>query len=209
MDMDRQRITTKGPVVEEADVSIPRRLKVLIAIVLLVFVPVGIVLLSQGISGMGVQEGPTFETTAVVSDMETKRRHGDRYSYTVYYVYLDFSNSQMDPEIVDLLVQHQQGIMVRSRDVFNCFYVRKHVSVVYHILGAGYTRGSVAIESVDGHEPQEGIGDLTTPGYEKGENIAVIAIGGFLLALGLVFLVLVLHPRIRGKVWPALSRHTN
>ena len=83
---------------------------------------------------------------------------------------------------------------------YSIFLLGKHVSVVYHTLEAGYTRGSVAIESVDGHEPQEGIGDLTTPRYEKGENIAVIAIGGFLVALVLVALVLVLHPRIRAKV---------
>ena len=119
MDMDKQRITTKRPVIEEADVSKPKRLKLMIAVVVFL-VPVSIILLSQGISGMRVQEGPTFETTAVVSDRETERR-SDSYgkSYTVYDVYLDFSNSQMDPEIVDLLVQHQQGIRVRSREVFD------------------------------------------------------------------------------------------
>ena len=99
---------------------------------------------------------------------------------------------------------------MRSLEVSDNFYMGKHVSVIYHSLEAGYTHGgSVAVVTVDGYEPREGIGNLTTPGSEKGENIAAIAIGGFCLALGLVFLVMVLHPRIRAKTWPALSRHTN
>ena len=215
MDMDRQRIATKRPVVGEADVVKPERLKVMIAVFVLgvcgvVFVLMGILLLSQGVSGLGVQEGPTLQTTAVVSDREIERRRTEKGApYEVYYVYLDFSHSRMDAELVDLLHQQRQGIRVRSREVFDHFHVGKRVSIVYHTLEAGYTRGSVAIVTVDGHEPREGIGNLTTPGYEKGENIAVVVIGGFCLALGLAFLVMVLHPRIRAKAWPALSRHTN
>lgn len=216
IDIDRERIATKRPVVEKAKVTKPTRLKEMIAVFILgvcgvVFVLAGILLLSQGVSGLGVQEGPTLQTTAVVSDREIERRRTEKGApYEVYYVYLDFSRSRMDAELVDLLHQQRQGIRVRSREVFDRFYVGKHVSVIYHTLEGGHTfGGSVTIESVDGYESPEGIGNLTTPGYEKGENIAVIAIGGFLLALGLVFLVMVLHPRIRTKVWPALSRHTN
>ncbi len=176
-----------------------------------VFFLMGILLLSQGVSRTGVQEEPTLQTTAVVSDREIERRRTEKGApYEVYYVSLDFSRSRMDAELVDLLHQQRQDIRVRSREVFDRFYVGKRVSIVYHTLEGGHTfGGSVAIESVDGHEPREGIGNLTTPGFEKGETIAVIAIGGFCLALGLVFLVMVLHPRIRAKAWPALSRHTN
>lgn len=222
MDMDRQRIAAKRPVVEKAKVTKPTRLTAMIAVFVLgvcgmIFVLMGIILLPQGVSRQEVQEGPTFETTAVVSDRETQRfwdpgsgQYSPGHWYTEFYVYLDFSSSRMDAELVDLLHQQRQGIRVRSREVFDRFYVGKRVSVVYHTLEAGYTYGgSVAIESADGYEPLEGIGNLTTPGFEKGENIAVIAIGGFCLALGVVFLVMVLHPRIRAKAWPALSRHTN
>lgn len=217
IDIDRGRIATKRPVVEKVKVTKPTRLKEMIAVFILlgvcgvVFVLMGILSLSQGVSGLGVQEGPTFETTAVVSDREIERRRTEKGApYEVYYVYLDFSRSRMDAELVDLLSQQQQGIRVRSREVFDHFYVGKHVRVVYHALEAGYTHGgSVAIVTVDGYEPREGIGNLTTPGFEKGENIAVIAIGGFCLALGLVFLVMVLHPRIRAKVWRDKAGHTN
>lgn len=173
-----------------------------------VFFLMGILLLSQGVSKTGVQEEPTLQTTAVVIDREIERRRTEKGApYEVYYVSLDFSRSRMDAELVDLLSQQRQGISLRSREVFDRFYVGKSVSIVYHTREAGYSYGrSVSIESVDGYHPKLGVGDLTTSEFEKEENIGGIAIGGFCLALGLVFLVMVLHPRIRAKVWPALSR---
>ena len=177
-----------------------------------IFVLMGIPLLSQGVSGPEVQEGPTLVTTAIVSDTEAKTvyhigLYGAGSKATEFYVYLDFSSSGMDGKLFDLLSQQEQGIKLRSQEEFGHFYVGKQVSVVYYTLESGHTYGgNVAIKSVDGYQPSEGIGDLTTPRFEKGENIAVIAIGGFCLALGLVFLVMVLHPRIRVKVWKSKKK---
>ena len=174
-----------------------------------VFVLMGILLLSQGVSGPYVQEEPTLETTAIVSDTELKTKYYPTVGamqVTEFYVYLYFSSSRIDAKLVDLLSQQKQGIRIHSREALDHFYVGKHVSVVYQTLESGHTYGgNVAIISVDGYQPSEGVGDLTTPRFEKEENIAVIAIGGFCLALGLSFLVMVLHPRIRAKVWTFLS----
>ena len=175
-----------------------------------IFALMGILLLSQGVSGPEIQEESTLETTAIVSDTELKTKYyfmdGAMYKTTEFYVYLDFSSSRIDAKLVDLLSQQKQGIRLHSREALDHFYVGKHVSVVYHTLESGHTYGgNVAINSVDGYQPSEGVGDLTTPRFEEGENIAVIAIGGFCLALGLAFLVMVLYPRIRAKVWTFLS----
>ena len=101
-----------------------------------VFVLMGILLLSQGVSGTDVQEEPTLETTAIVSDTEFKTKYyfadGAMYEVTEFYVYLDFSSSRIDAKLVDLLSQQKQGIRLHSREALDHFYVGKRVSVVYH-----------------------------------------------------------------------------
>ncbi len=162
------------------------------------FTLIGIVMVPLGVISLLGQKnvGPTLQTTAVVSDMKTKEiyhsggLYGGGYSETVYHIYLDFSDSQIDPELTELLSQQQQGLDC-SREQFDHFYVGKQVTIVYHIIEAGVTiHFHIAIESIDGYHPKAGIGDLTTPRHEREESIAVTAIGGAMLGLAVFLFVL-------------------
>ena len=133
--------------------------------------------------------GPTLQTTAVVSDKEIethKERRGRGPTATTrtvkdFWVYLDFSDSRMDKELIELLTQRQQGIELRHKEDYNSFYVGQYVTVVYHSVES--IEGKVCIESVDGCELWNASGDLTTPHTEQSLSILFWVLGGLMLAM--------------------------
>ena len=139
--------------------------------------------------------GPTLETSAVVADTKVS---GYPY-YTDYYVDLDFSTSRMDAELVDLLTQQSQCIKLGSSEEFGRFYRGKEVIIVYYVVDVGGGRIKVAIESVDGYRPRQGLDDLTTPGYQKSQDIAKMELGGIALAICAVILFFMVRQRQKAK----------
>lgn len=125
-------------------------------------------------SGVTLEEceeriSPTLQTSAVVTDKKESRYK----NYSRYFIYLDFSTSRMDAELVDLLTERRQCIEWRSSEEFNRFYRGQKVMVVYHVVETGLGRIKVAIESVDGYQPELGWDDLITPG-QKNQNALLL-----------------------------------
>ena len=150
-------------------------------------------------SGVTLEEceeriSPTLQTSAVVTDKEEHR-----YQYTSsYLVYLDFSTSRMDAELVDLLTQRRQCIECSSEE-FNHFYGGQKVMVVYHVVETELGLIKVAIESVDGYQPERGLDDLITPGQEKSECITPIVGGGVGIAICAGILFWLIRQRRKAK----------
>lgn len=151
-------------------------------ILCIVFAIAGIVTLWFGVSRQGPKQvGPTLQTTAVISDTDIEMKG----TTANYWIYLDFSDSPMDPQLTWAPSERQQGIELREED-FNKFYVGQYVTIVYFAVES--IEGEVCIESIDGCEAWLGSGDLTTPHQERSWNIVIIFVGSLVLVMSVLAL---------------------
>lgn len=147
-------------------------------ILCIVFAIAGIVTLWFGLSPK--QVGPTLQTTAVISDTDIEIERKETGTTVHHWIYLDFSDSSMIPQLTSELSERQQGIELREED-FNKFYVGQYVTIVYFTVES--IEGKVCIESIDGYEAWLGSGDLTTPHHERSWNYVIILVGSLLLVM--------------------------
>ncbi len=121
--------------------------------------------------------GASTNTTAVVSSREAETG-GDPPS-TSYWVYLRFS-SEAEYELFGR--QGNPGIEVGG-GLFDNLREGKQVNIVYRTFKGRFFK-KMAIESVDGYEPIQGKGGLTTPGDERAGIIVMTIVFSLFILLG-------------------------
>lgn len=165
----------------------------------------GLAVLVMGISslldGGLVKEGQRMHTTAVVTDVKEERveesRSMGREWVTRYSVYLDFSDSDIDPELSELLVRRLHEMRLGSSEKFHQFYTGQTVTVEYHVRKWHvYPKTTVVIESVDGFHPSQKsfdwhgwILDYPAPGSTVRPPVYEMSLGIQLLIYASVLLV--------------------
>ncbi len=193
----------RGKYIEE-----PSKIKPYVLVLLLVLLGISSIIMGMSsMIGTGlVHEGPQKQTNVVVTNIKMERVKESRsvgYEWvTIYSVYLDFSGSEVEPEISHLLGGKLEEMRVDSLEEFNRF---RHFAtpysarVGYHLrTWKIYPKRTLVIESVDGVRPATKSFDwsgwildyplpgdrVRGPGYETALWAQLLAYGGLLLGIG-------------------------
>jgi hypothetical protein len=131
----------------------------------------GIILLAWGLLSLPESKEEkmyvtTSQTTAVVIDKHVERSGGEgpgpgREPVYMYWVFLDFTYSDLGQERIALLNQRPQGVQIRFKSDYDNFRIGQAVTMVYRTPESAEEK--LCVESVAGCELWGTRGDLRLP----------------------------------------------